>query len=151
VTAGYDEVTGLGSLDVANFLNAWINTATATPVFNPAAGTYTSKQNVTISDATSGAAIYDTIDGTVPTTSSAKYTAAISVSSTETIKAIAMSSGSITSAMASATVQVCSRFLLELLDRLSSCSRQLLCPIPEMALSWLSLPASINYSIPLGE
>jgi subtilase family serine protease/N-acetylneuraminic acid mutarotase len=103
VTAGYDEVTGLGSLDVTNFLNAWTNTATATPVFNPVAGTYTSKQNVTISDATSGAAIYYTIDGTVPTTSSTKYTTAISVSSTETIKAIAMSSGSLTSAVASAT------------------------------------------------
>jgi subtilase family serine protease len=102
-TAGYDEVTGLGSLDVANFLNAWTNAATATPVFNPAAGTYTSKQNVTISDATSGAIIYYTIDGTTPTTSSTNYTTAISVSSTETIKAIATSSDSLTSAVASAT------------------------------------------------
>lgn len=103
VTAGYDEVTGLGSLDVANFVSAWINSATATPVFSPGGGTYTSKQSVTISDATSGATIYYTIDGTTPTTNSAQYTAAISVSTTETIKAIATSPDALTSAVASAT------------------------------------------------
>ena len=61
----------------------------ATPTFSPAAGTYTSAQSVTLSDSTAGASIYYTTDGTTPTTSSTKYTAAINVASTTTIKAIA--------------------------------------------------------------
>jgi len=65
----------------------------ATPTFSPAAGTYTSAQSVTISDSTQGATIYYTTDGSTPTTSSTKYTAAISVGSSETINAIAAASG----------------------------------------------------------
>jgi hypothetical protein len=45
----------------------------ATPTFSPAAGTYSSPQSIAISDATSGAAIYYTTDGTTPTTSSPVY------------------------------------------------------------------------------
>ncbi len=59
------------------------------PTFSPAAGTFTSAQSVTISDSASGAVIYYTTDGSVPTTKSTKYTAAIAVSATETIQAIA--------------------------------------------------------------
>jgi hypothetical protein len=72
----------------------------ATPTFNPAPGTYTTTQPVTISDATSGATIYYTTDNSTPTTSSTQYTTAISVSSSETIKAIAVESGFTNSAVA---------------------------------------------------
>ncbi len=66
---------------------------TATPAFSVAAGTYTSVQSVTISDSTTGAAIYYTTDGkTTPTTNSTKYAGAITVSSSETIQAIAAAS-----------------------------------------------------------
>ena len=52
-------------------------TQAATPTFSPAAGTYSGAQSVTISDATSGATIYYTTNGTTPTTSSTKYTGTI--------------------------------------------------------------------------
>ena len=74
----------------------------ATPTFSPAEGTYTESQNVTISCATSGATIYYTTDGTTPTTSSSVYSTAIPVSSTTTIKAMAVKSGMNNSNVASA-------------------------------------------------
>ena len=74
---------------------------TPAPTFSPAAGTYTSAQSVTLTDA--GATIYYTLDGSTPTTSSAKYGTAIPVSSNTTVQAIAVASGSTQSAVASAT------------------------------------------------
>jgi hypothetical protein len=65
----------------------------ATPTFSPAAGTYSSAQTVTLSDTTSGAAIYYTTNGTTPTTSSSHYTSPIAVSASETVNAIAVASG----------------------------------------------------------
>jgi len=79
--------------------------AAATPSFSPPPGTYTSAQMVTISDATSGAAIYYAINET-PTTASTVYTGAITVSSTETIEAIGAASGFSASAVASATYTI---------------------------------------------
>lgn len=76
--------------------------APASPAFSPSSGKYVGAQTVTISDTTNGATIYYTTDGTTPTTSSAQYTSPISVSTTETINAIAVS-GSLSSAVATAT------------------------------------------------
>ncbi len=78
----------------------------ATPMFSPKVGKYTSAQSVTITDATSGAVIYYTTDGTTPTTKSTQYTEAIAVSETETIKAIAAATGYANSAVASATYTI---------------------------------------------
>ena len=69
------------------------NSATAAPTFTPGSGTYTVAQLVTIADATPGAVIYYTTDGTAPTASSTKYTGPIAVSKTETILAIAIAPG----------------------------------------------------------
>ncbi|HWE84765.1 MAG TPA: chitobiase/beta-hexosaminidase C-terminal domain-containing protein [Terracidiphilus sp.] len=62
----------------------------ATPVFTPAAGTYTSIQSVQISSTTPGAAIYYTLDGSTPTTGSARYSTALTIGQTATVKAIAV-------------------------------------------------------------
>ena len=70
----------------------------AAPTATPAPGSYTSTQSVTLATQTEGADIYYTTDGTTPTISDGtKYTSAISVSSTQTIKAIAVKSGMIPS------------------------------------------------------
>ncbi len=76
----------------------------ATPSFSPAQGTYASTQTVTISDSTPGATIYYTTNGTTPTTASTRYTAPITVSSTEweVVQAVAVASGYRQSLMGSA-------------------------------------------------
>jgi uncharacterized protein YjdB len=79
---------------------------TAAPTFAPPTGTYTSVQTVTISDATAGASISVTTDGTTPTMTSMKYTGPIVVSGTKTIKAIALASGYATSAVSSAAYTI---------------------------------------------
>jgi hypothetical protein len=66
---------------------------TASPTFAPAPGIYTSAQRVTLASATTGAPIYYTTNGSLPTTSSAKYTNPISVSASTVITAIAVGSG----------------------------------------------------------
>ena len=79
-------------------------TATA-PTFSPAAGTYTTAQTVTISDAIAGATIYYTTNGTTPTTASNVYSGAITIPATpgtETIQAIAVAAGYANSPVASA-------------------------------------------------
>jgi hypothetical protein len=77
-------------------------TQVATPTFSPAAGSYSSVQSVTISSTTSGATIYYTTDGTTPTTSSTLYSGPVSVSTNETLEALAVQTGSSNSAVGSA-------------------------------------------------
>ena len=82
--------------------------AAATPTFSPAPGTYTAAQSVTISDSTQGSSIYYTTDGSTPTSSSTLFSPAtpITVSTTTTIKAIAVASGYTNSAVASGTYTI---------------------------------------------
>lgn len=78
----------------------------STPTFSPAAGVYTSAQDVEISTTTDGATIYYTTDGTAPTTNSSVYSSAIPVSTTTTIKAIAVLANYDDSSVASATYTI---------------------------------------------
>jgi hypothetical protein len=70
------------------------------------AGTYEAVEDVTITDATAGAAIYYTTNGTTPTTASTKYTAPIPVSATTTLKAIATDAGHTESPVATAAYTI---------------------------------------------
>src|SRR2546428_1806272 len=78
----------------------------ATPSFSPGGGTYTGSVTVTISDATSGATIHYTTDGSTPTTSSPVYGGALTFTQTTTLKAMAAASGMTDSAVASATYTI---------------------------------------------
>lgn len=78
----------------------------ATPTFSVSAGVYTSAQSVVLSCSTPSSTIYYTANGTTPTHSSSVYSAAVTVSATETIEAICAASGYTDSAAASATYTI---------------------------------------------
>src|SRR6266566_57687 len=106
---------GKPDLAVANYYSPTISVlinntggsaAVATPTFSPGGGTYTGSVTVTISDATSGATIHYTTDGSTPTTSSPVYGGALTFTQTTTLKAMAAASGMTNSAVASATYTI---------------------------------------------
>src|SRR5207247_5640037 len=83
----------------------------ATPVISPGPGTYTNSVSVSLSDATTGASIYYTTDGTTPTTSSTLYSnTPFALNSSATVQAIAVLNGYSNSNVASAvyTMSSCS-------------------------------------------
>jgi hypothetical protein len=64
---------------------------TEKPRFSPKPGTFSgTNPHVTITDATKGAVIYFTTDGSDPTKKSQRYTSPVALSSTTTLKAIAV-------------------------------------------------------------
>jgi hypothetical protein len=67
-----------------------VQLAVAAPTFSVAAGAYTSTQSVALACATPATNVYYTTDGTTPTTSSALYSAPLSISATTTVKALAV-------------------------------------------------------------
>ncbi|MGC2696180.1 MAG: chitobiase/beta-hexosaminidase C-terminal domain-containing protein [Candidatus Angelobacter sp.] len=95
-------VAGFSNSTVAGAGYTIVLPATA-PILSPVGGTYSAVQPVTLSDATQGAAIHYTTDGTTPTASSSVYSTAISVSKTTTIKTMATAAGFGNSPVASAT------------------------------------------------
>ena len=66
-----------------------IEKRTAAPVLSPKPGSFGTAKKVTLSDATPGAAIYYTLDGSIPTVHSQRYSAPIKVNATTTIYAVA--------------------------------------------------------------
>ncbi len=84
--------------------------AAAVPSIWPVGGTYSpapgSPLAITLTDATPGATIYYTIDGTAPSTSSIKYIASFSASATTTVQAMAVASGYSQSGIAAATFTI---------------------------------------------
>lgn len=74
----------------------------ATPQFSLPSGQYSAAQTVSLSDATPGAAIYFTTDGSAPSASSTPYEEPISVASSMVIEALATCSGCSNSGLARA-------------------------------------------------
>ncbi len=82
-------------------------TPVADPTFAPGSGTYGSAQNVTISTSTGGATIRYTTNGSTPSeTAGTVYSGPVSVSATETLKAIAYESGFTDSNVTSASYTI---------------------------------------------
>lgn len=78
----------------------------AAPTFSPNGGTFSVAQTVTLTSATSGATIRYTTDGSTPTASSPAYAAPLTVSATQTLRAIASKAGLTDSSVASATFTI---------------------------------------------
>ncbi|MGC4000224.1 MAG: chitobiase/beta-hexosaminidase C-terminal domain-containing protein [Anaeromyxobacter sp.] len=76
---------------------------TAAPDFYPASGSYGTAQSVQILDATPGAVIYYTLDGSTPTTGSTVYSGPITVSGSTILTAMAVASGLGQSGVSSST------------------------------------------------
>ncbi len=76
------------------------------PTFSVAAGSYGPVQTLTLNSATPGATIYYTTNGNTPTTSSTQYLGAITVSTSQTIKAIAVLSDWADSSVSSAAYTI---------------------------------------------
>jgi len=79
---------------------------------SPGNGTYSSPQQVTLSEYTPGATIYYTTDGAAPTTSSTVYTGPITVSTTEVVEAIAVAPSYGTSGVSGADIIITPGFTL---------------------------------------
>jgi hypothetical protein len=77
-----------------------VSPSVSTPAFSPIAGAYSSRQSVTLSDATAGATIYYTTNGAAPSISSTRYSGPIPVTATTVIEAIAVDSGKTNSGLA---------------------------------------------------
>jgi hypothetical protein len=92
----------------SNVASATYTVQTAAPTFNPPGGSYILALTVSISDATPGATIYYTTDGSTPTTSSARYSGPIllNILGTTTVRAIAVAPGDSQSQVSTATYNV---------------------------------------------
>lgn len=65
----------------------------ATPVFTPPESAYVGSASVAISTTTPGATIYYTTNGATPTTGSSVYSSPLNITSTTTVKALAVAGG----------------------------------------------------------
>jgi len=93
-----ESVTGPAVTIISN----WINSQIGLPAFSLPAGSYVGPQHVSLSSSTCNVTFYYTTNGSTPTTSSTLYTGPITVSSSETIKVLAVKAGFMDSVIASA-------------------------------------------------
>src|SRR5581483_2325588 len=102
----YRIATTQAEAEPANWNESGISSV-ADPTFSPAAGTYTSAQNVTITSATSGASIRYTTDGSTPSeTAGTLYSGPVHISTNLTLKSIAYAAGFTDSTVTSAAYTI---------------------------------------------
>ncbi len=75
----------------------------AAPTIAPNGGVFTDAVTVALADATPGASLYFTLDGSAPTTASARYTAPFVLTNTAVVKVEAVKAGAVDSPVVSAT------------------------------------------------
>ena len=97
---------------VAGYLQSTPSSATytstqipANPVFSLAAGTYTGTQTLTITEPTSAAVVYYTVDGSTPTTASLIYTKPLTIVSSQMVQAVALTPNASSVVSATYTIQ----------------------------------------------
>jgi hypothetical protein len=99
-----------GQLQSAPAVATYLSPLTpANPTFSLTPGTYVGVQTLTINDTSSAATIYYTLDGTTPspnTGTTAVYTGPLSASVTETVNAVAIAPGPLTSGISTATYTI---------------------------------------------
>ena len=98
---GYQGSQNATAAYILNFPNS-----AATPVISLASGSYPGTQTVTITDATPGAQIYYSTNGTYPYTNSNLYSGAITVSNSEIVTAVALAPGYASSSYATAQYDI---------------------------------------------
>lgn len=98
--------SGLADSAVSGGTYTISTSTTPEPTFSLPQGTYYSAQNVTLADTVKDAVIYYTLDGSTPTTKSSVYSGVIQVTSTTTIKAMAVAPGMTQSTTAAATYTI---------------------------------------------
>lgn len=107
---GFDSSGNFGALNDLWVFQSTVGTLPAiTPAFSPGTGIYAAGQMVQVSDATPSATIYYTTDGSTPSTGSLVYSGPITISSTETLKAMATANHYASSAPAAATFTIAAR------------------------------------------
>jgi len=103
VTAGAKDNAGSGM--ERDYAWSFSTVPMPAPTFYPTAGTYESAQTIAISS-TIGADIYYTLDGSTPTIASTKYVNPFALTSSETVKAIAVKDGVLFSSVATAKYDI---------------------------------------------
>lgn len=98
--------TGTSVSDISTASYVISDTTTAAPVFSLAEGTYNDDRELVITTSTQGASIHYTDDGATPSESSKLYTGKLTISSTVTIRAIAIKNGLAPSTIVSRTYTI---------------------------------------------
>jgi hypothetical protein len=120
----------------------------ATPTFAAVGGTYppAHASPVVIQTSTPGATIYYTTNGTMPSTTSAVYSAPIPITATTTYKAIAVKSGDTSSGVATATFAIVANAIKTTTSLVSSVNPSLL----DEAMTFTATVSAVSGPVPAG-
>ena len=99
---GSSTVTPLSVVALSTSFSVGSAQQPAAPSFSPGGGTYSAPQMVALRDASSGASIYYTTNGSTPSANSSLYTSPLQVAQSETLKTIAILGG-VSSSLARST------------------------------------------------